>query len=682
MISKSQPLASCLLPLGSWLLVLVTWFLTLGSCNAQEFDIRSFTKDPVDLAARVNEKRTVNNEPCALIKVVTPINAMQFDAGQGIVELLRVDDGYWVYVQPRERRIKLMAANYLSLDVPLPEPAIASVVYKLVIAPKGMVQTTDLVKVTFRLNQENVYIRLGKQAPVVAPGRSAVFNVTKGKHSFRFIKDQFDDLVLDLDIQGEMVKDVELIAGGKTSELALSGHILVATNPAGAEVYLNDQQVGVSPYQGRNIAGSYQLRVKYPLYHEHLAQFELKEGETVTLPTIELKPRFGYYQLESTPAGAEVWIDGKKEGVTPLARKQIGSGQHSLVVRLSEYYEHKETFTVKDGETKSFSIALKEAFGSLLVTSDPSEASVFIDGKEVGKTPFSKPRYPSGTYELRVAKDLHADVREVVEVKDGVKTEKFLVLPKNFGTLTVTAESSEIFVNDKPVGFSSYTVNLSAGSYKVMAVRDKHRTVEREVFISNGQREEIKLTPVPLTGALSITTTPFATNGASISLNGEKRTEKTPASISLMIGDYDLLVSKPGYLDVRRQVTVTEGREQELVIPMQTYEGSVAQQVKKYKNAKLFYGTLTLAALGSGGYFRYSTLKLAEDYKTATTDATTVYDTMEKHNLYTTISFVAAAPLAVMTVVKMIQQSKAQKKMRVAVLPTQEGMNVFVTYNF
>lgn len=665
-----------------YLVLIFTVFFSALHCAAQEFEIRDFKKDPTDLAARRFEKTTVNGDPCALIKITTPIKGMQFDSNLGVVDVSHRDDGYWVYVQPRERSLRIMATSYLSMDVPLPEPALASVVYNLVIAAKGMAQSSDLVKVTFRLNQENVYIRMGNQAPVLASGRSAVFNVTKGKHSFRFIKDQFKDLEVELDVKDELVKEVELVAGQKTTLIPLSGHILVATNPTGAEIYLNDQQVGVSPYQGRNIAGSYQLRVKYPLYHDHVEQFELREGETVTLPTIELKPRFGYYLVESAPAGAEVWIDGKKEGVTPMARKQIGSGQHSLVVRLTDYYEHKETFSVTDGETKSFSLKLKEAFGSLVVTSDPTEASVFVDGKEVGKTPFTQPRFPSGIYELRLAKELYADVREVVAVKDGEKTDKFLVLPKNFGTLTVTAEGSEIFLNGKPVGFATYTVNLSAGSYKLKASRDKYRDEEREVFISNGQSEEIKLTPAPFMGALSISTTPFESAGAAIRINGTLRTEKTPASIPLMIGDYDLLITKPGYLDVRRQVSVVEGREQELIIPMQTFEGSVAQQVQKYKKAKLFYGSLTLAALGSGGYFRYSTLKLADEYKTATTDATTIYDTMEKHNLYSTISLVAAAPLAVMTIVKMFQQGNAERKMKVAVLPEQGGMSMYLSYQF
>ncbi len=650
--------------------------------SANEFEVREFKKDPTDLAARRFEKRTVNDEPCALIKVTTNVKGMQFEANLGIVDIVHQDDGYWIYVQPRERSIKLMATGYLSMDMPMPEPAVAHVVYNLVIAAKGMMQTTDLVRVTFRFNQENVYVRLGdNQAPVLASGRSAVFNVTRGVHRFRFIKDQFNDQELELDVQGELVREVVMEAGQTSTRIPLSGHILLATNPAGAEVYLNDQQVGISPYQGRNVAGSYQLRVKHPFYHDHIEQFELREGETVTLPAIELKPRFGYVQVESSPSGAEVWVDGKLEGTTPLVRKQISSGQHSLTLRLSDYHEHNETFTINDGDTKTFSVEMKEAFGSFAINSDPTDATVFINGKEVGKTPFSQQRFPSGNYELRLVKDLHVDARDRLVVKDGEKSEKFIVLPQNYGTLTVTAEGSDIFLNGKAVGFGAYSANISAGSYALKASRDKHRNDERELFITNGQAHEITLSPVAIMGALSVTTTPFEAAGASVTLNGNLRPEKTPTTIPLIIGNYELMVSKPGYLDQRRQVTVIEGQEQEVVLAMQTFEGSMLQQAHRYNKAKLFYGSMTLAALGSGGYFRYSTLKLADEYKTATTNATSIYDTMERHNLYTTISVAVAAPLAVMTVVKMIQHNKVRKRINVAVLPSQDGMNIYLSMN-
>ncbi|MCA1751385.1 MAG: hypothetical protein LC670_06260, partial [Flavobacteriales bacterium] len=54
--------------------------LLATTLSAQEFDIRSFEAIPNDLSARKEVRRTVNDEPCALIKVVTNIKGMQFQS--------------------------------------------------------------------------------------------------------------------------------------------------------------------------------------------------------------------------------------------------------------------------------------------------------------------------------------------------------------------------------------------------------------------------------------------------------------------------------------------------------------------------------------------------------------------------------------------------------------------------
>ncbi len=143
--------------------LIICFFIALvSSASAQEFDIRSFEADPSDLAARRYPKTTVNDEPAALIKVVTNISGMIFDSNLGIVDVEHQEAEYWVYVPPRERRIRLMAPEFLAKDVSLPEPAQPQMVYHLVVTRKGMLAPiTDLVRLTFRLNEADAFIRRG-----------------------------------------------------------------------------------------------------------------------------------------------------------------------------------------------------------------------------------------------------------------------------------------------------------------------------------------------------------------------------------------------------------------------------------------------------------------------------------------------------------------------------------------
>ncbi len=54
----------------------VFFLIALASAaSAQDFNVRSFEADPSDMAARRNPRTTVNDEPAALIKVVTNIDS-------------------------------------------------------------------------------------------------------------------------------------------------------------------------------------------------------------------------------------------------------------------------------------------------------------------------------------------------------------------------------------------------------------------------------------------------------------------------------------------------------------------------------------------------------------------------------------------------------------------------------
>jgi len=646
---------------------------------AQEFDVREFKADPQDLAARRFEKRTVNDDPSAIIKILTNIKGLKFESPMGIVDVEMKEEGYWLWVGPRERSIRLMADGYLPLDVPLPEPARPLMVYQLIVSTKGLAPAlTNLAKVTFRVNENNVFIRLGESAPVETTTRAPFYNVPKGSHTFRFFKQGFQEKELTLVVEDDMIIDVELVPGVSTTRLALSGWIIIESEPPGADVFLNEQRVGVTPYQRSHIAGKYSVMLQYPLYQDHVQTFELNEGATLNMPLIRLLPRFGNWQVRSNPPGAEVFLNGKLEGVTPLSKAAIGSGRHEMVLRLPLFHEYKESIEIKDGEEKSYDVDLKPAFGELVINSEPQGAKVFIDGREVGSTPFVNSRQPSGSFSIRVEKELYADGRDQAEVKDGEKTERFISLTQNFGNLQINADNSDIFIDGARVAFGKHNSNLKPGRYRIKASQPGHEDDEREVFITIGRLEVIALNPKPRLGALSISTNPFETRGAEIFINGKLHPQNTPATIPLVIGSYEVTIRKTGYLESTHKVDIREGQEQQLAVTLQTFSGSLQSQARKHKNMKILYGAGSLAAIATGGYFLYSANTLAQNYLTATTNATQTYNTMEQHFLYSYFSFGAAVPLTLMTIIKAAQQNKTTRKISMTAVPMGKGALVSV----
>ncbi|MEM9051585.1 MAG: PEGA domain-containing protein [Bacteroidota bacterium] len=541
-------------------------FFVLVALNisAQEFDIRSFSVVPNDLSARKEVRRTVNDEPCSLIKVVTNIKGMQFQSNIGIVDVSRQADGYWVYVAPRERRIKLLAEGYLSRDVSMPEPAEELAVYELVVSTAGTQargSKSDLVSVTFRLNEDEVFIRSGNNAPIESNGKSAVFNLPKGTRSFSFYKDGFEEQIRELDIEETTVLDIEMLPGTETSAISVSGFIVITSEPAGAEVFLNDQKVGTTPYQAQHVTGSYELALRSYLYYDYVENFELKDRSTYELPQIELKPQFGYITIYTEPTDAEVFINDKSIGQSPIYKRQLGSGYHSVRVRKSKHYESSESFTLEDSEEKNITLDLKPAFGRLEITSEPSKAAVFIDEVKVGRTPYINETKSSGTYNVRVEKDLFAPTRSVVTIKDEESVEEFYALTANFGTLIVESEGSEIYLDGKLAGANRVEQQLKAGQYLVEARKPKHTNHTQAVFVMVGSTKEVELSPVGKYGALSILTTPFEAAGAEIWVDGRKTEYKTPSVFELLEGKYEIRLIKPPFNEEYFSIIIEENIE-------------------------------------------------------------------------------------------------------------------------
>ena len=711
-----------------------------------------------DLKAKFSDNQMQYEKEALIIINCNPSDLeLEFNSTEPITDKKKdKDNRYLLYVKPLNQTITINHKESGAYEaLVLRNLEVKEVRYFYVILPDYLRVSANQsvgIQVTFKMNQSDVYISIGDRAPVLSFGSSTVYSVPAGEHTFRFIKNGFNEDVRKIDVQEAQTIEVNLSPGTVTTPLPLSGWINVTSEPIGVDVYLNEQRVGVTPYQGKQIAGNYNLMLRYPLFYDHVLQFKMNEGATINLPTVKMKPRFGYWQLTSSPPGAEVYIDKKLMGKTPITRTEISSGEHTLKITKESYHEHNEGFTISDGDDKKFNIQLKEAFGKMEINTDPSGASIFINGQRVGTTPYENPQQasgkydlmltkdlyhdykesftisdgynkiistqlkeafgkmkissdpsgakvfiegievgvtpyenlqqPSGTLNIRLKKDLYSDTREQVVVSDGQLTEKFIPLSRNFGSLKVKASEADIYIDNIKVGSGSYTANLAPGQYKVKASRYLYNDDEREVFIILGQTEDINLTPRPRQGALSISSKPFETNGAEIHINGIKRSETTPATIPLLMGNYSVTIKKQGYLDVTQSAEVKEGREQDLLFNLQTFQGSMKQKANQYKTAKTLYGMATLAVVGTGAYFRYSAMMLGDEYKTATTNASSVYDKFEQHDLYSYIAIGAAVPLGVMTVVKMTQQKKAQRKMNLAVLPYVDGTMFYLSWKF
>lgn len=128
--------------------------------------------------------------------------------------------------------------------------------------------------------------------------------------------------------------------------------------------------------------------------------------------------------ITSTPPGAKVYIDDKKVGVkgaTPYTGT-LPPGQHKVWIELDGHEPVSQTIDVQQGAPFSLNLQLREFAnqGWLYVDASVINAQVYIDGKNVGLTPFEAPLpYTAGLHQVVVQREGYTRFSTQIEVFKG-----------------------------------------------------------------------------------------------------------------------------------------------------------------------------------------------------------------------------------------------------------------------
>jgi hypothetical protein len=191
-------------------------------------------------------------------------------------------------------------------------------------------------------------------------------------------------------------QEVDLTTKGATVELALKsayGALQVLSEPSGAEVWLEGERVGRTPWEAlEKLSGSYRLEVK----KEHHLSFRdtvvVQDGETTPV-TAHLKANFGGLSITSDPAGARIVLNERDTGeTTPATFPVLKPGVYVVKLSLTGHGEAAENASVRVGATESLDVALERKLGLLSVMAAyedgaPCEADLVVDGKARASTP-------------------------------------------------------------------------------------------------------------------------------------------------------------------------------------------------------------------------------------------------------------------------------------------------------
>lgn len=128
--------------------------------------------------------------------------------------------------------------------------------------------------------------------------------------------------------------------------------------------------------------------------------------------------------IESSPSGAKVFLDEHNRGVqgtTPF-RNYVKPGQHRVWIELPGYDTVDQQIEVQKATPFRMNVQMRKVSdkGWLYVDATVIDARVYIDGKNVGLTPFQAPLpYASGLHQVVVERDGYTRFTKQVNIAKG-----------------------------------------------------------------------------------------------------------------------------------------------------------------------------------------------------------------------------------------------------------------------
>jgi len=235
------------------------------------------------------------------------------------------------------------------------------------------------------------------------------------------------------------------------------------------------------------------------------------------VPSASAAPIFGELVVNSTPAGAQVQVDGRGAGLTPLSLASLSPGQHLVVLSKPGYAVESRSVVVYSATRAALAVNLNQLAALASIASDPPGASIIIDGRDTGKTTPARLVVGQGSHSLSLRKAGYMESSASMSLNPG---ETFQFQP----TLKQLGNADDI----KQVG-------------------------KLKKLISHGGQEN----------AARVTVHTFP-KGAQIMFNTRMMDRASPAEFLLGPGTYEVTLTLTGYKAVHKTITVESNGRMEV----------------------------------------------------------------------------------------------------------------------
>ena len=239
-----------------------------------------------------------------------------------------------------------------------------------------------------------------------------------------------------------------------------------------ASIWIDNEYKGVGTWKGPLELGKHRIESRQESHTTTIKEVQINSKNAITFSCEPPKPISGGVYVLSTPSSADVQIDGKQVGKTPLLLKDVLIGEKTVRISKTGYKAEEFNLTVTEGKTTEVSKELSN-YSLVKFTSDPVGAFLYINGESKGSTPQTI-ELVSGDYLVEVAYGGHSTYRKMLHI-DASQTEKHIKLKRNYiynNEFYISAGYRMNVMSGIDIGMGGYVGNFNLEFDYILSMKD------------------------------------------------------------------------------------------------------------------------------------------------------------------------------------------------------------------
>jgi TPR repeat protein len=419
--------------------------------------------------------------------------------------------------------------------------------------------------------------------PPQAPSNTFT-HVPFGTHQLSATLDDYESIKQDIEVRKGMTPKIRLQLKPTQEIAALS----IQSEPADAAILLDGKPPQAASNTFTHVPfGTHQLSATLDDYEPIKQDIEVRKGMTPKI-RLQLKPtqEIAALSIQSEPAGALILLDGKPPQAPSNTFTHVPFGTHQLSATLDDYEPIKQDIEVRRGMTPQIRLQLKptQEIAALSVQTEPTGASILLDGKPPQAPSNTFTHVPFGTHQLSASLDDYEPIKQDFEVRRGMTPQIRLQLKptQEIAALTVQTEptGASILLDGKPPQAASNTfTHVPFGSHRLTATLDDYESINQDIQVRRGMSPEVhlQLKQILDIAALSVQAEP---SGASILLDGKPPQVRPNIFTHVPFGPHQLSATLENYEPITQDIDIRRGMNPDIHLQLRQIQEIAALSVQ------------------------------------------------------------------------------------------------------